>query len=139
MQWQRTATRDGIRIGKMQPFTRTGRERRAHVRRVARHLRGDLRRLVVTVTRRKCLALLGLPITLNAVTAEAAPSVHVQGILRAENEGAGEGYYALCGEHACHAIEALGISVHPKNALLADDLALMANQRVQVSIFPVKA
>ena len=91
----------------------------------------------VMFTRRALLgALIGVPMTAKTVTA--APSVHVQGILQPMDSGNLEGYYALCGENACHAIDALGISVHPKNPLLADDLAAMASQRVQVSIFPVR-
>ena len=69
---------------------------------------------------------------------QAAPaSVHVRGVLAADN-GSGDGYYALCGEKACHPVDAIAISVHPKG-FFAADFAAMAGRQVQVSIFPVPA
>ena len=71
------------------------------------------------------------------VPAQAAPSVHLRGTLTPADSGGLEGYYALCEGDVCNALETLGISVHPKNPIFADDLRAMAGQHVQVSIFPV--
>lgn len=82
-------------------------------------------------------AVFGVPMTAKTVTA--APSVHEEGTLVPLDNG-DEGYYGLCAESGrCHAIETLGISVHPNNPFFADDLKAMAHMRVQVSIFPVKS
>ena len=71
------------------------------------------------------------------VPAQAAPSVHLRGTLTTADSGGLEGYYALCEGDVCNALETLGISVHPKNPIFADDLRAMAGQHVQVSIFQV--
>lgn len=87
------------------------------------------------MTRRKCLGLLGLPITLNHVTTEARAGVHVSGTLTASETEASEGYYNLCNAAGvCHATDALMIAAHPKSPL-HDDLRAMVGRNVQVSIF----
>jgi len=87
------------------------------------------------LSRRQWFAALAVIATPKSVSA--APSVHLNGILTPADSGNLEGYYALCGEGGvCNAVETLGISVHPKNPIFADDLKAMAGQWVQVSIFP---
>lgn len=62
--------------------------------------------------------------------------LHVQGTLTQTDAERTDGYYALCAENGtCHPTEAVGISVHPKNPVLADDMAAMVGHRVQLSLF----
>ena len=68
------------------------------------------------------------------VPAQAAPSVHLRGTLTPADSGGLKGYYALCEGDVCNAIETLGISVHPKNPIFADDLRIDSEgvaQRIQ--------
>lgn len=91
-------------------------------------------RVVAQMTRRAFFAtVFGVTATAKSVTA--APSVHHQAVLRPDDQ-AGSGYYSLCGESACHAEDAIGLSVHPKG-FFAKDFESMAYRRVQVSIFPL--
>jgi len=72
-------------------------------------------------------------VTTTATHVTAAGGIHINAVLQADNQS-GDGYYATCGENACSAEDAIGISVHPKGRW-AKDFAAMANQRVQLSIF----
>lgn len=86
------------------------------------------------LTRRQWFA--ALTVIAAPKTATAAGGIHINAVLRPDNASAGDGYYALCGEKACDAKDAIGISVHPKG-FFAKDFAAMAHGRVQFSLFRI--
>lgn len=88
-----------------------------------------------TVTRRNFLSLPVLAVTQTNVT---PTGVRVSGRLIDSATDLQEGYFALCGlgTGACSAIDAIGISVHPKNELFLRPLQSLVGQDVTVSILP---
>ena len=89
------------------------------------------------MTRRAFMTALGVPITgLVMPTVGEAAGLHVSGQLVSDTSDMQDGYYALCGiTGACKAEDAIGVSIHPKNTLYADQLRQMVGQTVHVSIF----
>lgn len=82
-------------------------------------------------------ALLTLPAVLMTPSPVMAAGLHVSGTLTDDTSDLQSGYYALCGTGTAHckAIDAIGISIHPNNALYGDQLRSMVGRTVQVSIF----
>lgn len=90
------------------------------------------------MTRRKCLALLGLQGTLFHVTpTEARAGLHVRGTLHEDAPDQQPGYYVLCGVDGgpCQAKDAIAISVHPDNRTYMQSLREKVGRTVQLSIF----
>jgi hypothetical protein len=72
-------------------------------------------------------------------TATAREGLHVQGTLVNDTSDLQAGYFALCGTDTgqCKATDAIGLSVHPKNALYLEPLNALAGRQVQISIYAV--
>lgn len=87
------------------------------------------------MTRRAFLALPAVTV-FNVTKAEAA-SLHVGGRLIDGASDLSHGYFALCGETtgACHAKDAIGITVHPDNTIYMQALTALIGKDVQLSIF----